>query len=100
MRNGGLNAMLYDLLQRDIEGWHPRKIIQTDALGRQQEQSLAPLDAWFLELLQTGALEGASDLAPYEAVSHHYEAVVEEEEEGGFYGRRKRKRPSAPASRL
>jgi hypothetical protein len=39
-KNGGLEAMLYDLLNLDLKGWHPRKLVKTDALRDQQLSSL------------------------------------------------------------
>jgi hypothetical protein len=56
LKDGGYAAMLYDLLHRDLTGWHPRQILRTAELARQQEQSLEPLDEWWFELLQTGML--------------------------------------------
>jgi hypothetical protein len=76
MRSGGLHAMMYDLLDRDLGDWHPRRIVRTAALAKQQEESLCPLDQWWLELLQTAVLEGASELDPNEAVSNHYDEEV------------------------
>jgi hypothetical protein len=89
MRNGGLQAMLYDLRDRNLGDWHPRQIIRTKALGKQQEESLPPLDQWWLELLQTAVLEGtASKYAPDKAISNRYE--VELSESVGFGETRKR----------
>jgi hypothetical protein len=97
MRNGGLEAMLYDLLALDLGDWRPRQIVRTAALGKQMDESLSPLDQWWLELLQTGVLTGARGLAN-ETISNAFEEESEEEEEiedSGFYGgtrTRKRKR--------
>jgi hypothetical protein len=82
LRNGGYEAMLFDLLNYDLGDWHPRQIVRTAALAVQQEKSLDPLDAWWLELLQTGVLTGADDVAPDRAVSNEYET----EESTGSYG--------------
>ena len=76
MRNGGLEAMLYDLLDHNLGDWRPRKIVRTAALAQQQEESLSPLDQWWLELLQTGVLKGARGPYPNEAVSSGYEEKV------------------------
>ena len=93
MSNGGLEAMLFDLLARPLGDWHPRQVVRTATLGQQQEESLAPLDAWWFELLQTGVLTGARAVA-YEAISNAYEEEIEEEEveDGGLYPPRIRKR--------
>jgi hypothetical protein len=88
MRSGGLEAMLYDLLHYDLDDWHPRQIVRTPALTRQQEESLSALDQWWLELLQTAVLEGASELASDEAVSNEYEEEISDTD--GYGGQRKR----------
>jgi Family of unknown function (DUF5906) len=79
MREGGYEAMLFDLLARDLGDWHPRDIVRTEALVGQQEESLSPFDAWWFELLQTGILSGADDDHPDRALSNAYE---EEEDLG------------------
>jgi hypothetical protein len=48
MQNGGYEAMLFELLHVDLGDWHPRQIVHTAALAEQQEESLSPLDAWWL----------------------------------------------------
>jgi hypothetical protein len=98
LKTGGYEAMLFDLLERDLGDWHPRQIVRTAALAGQQEKSLSPLDTWWLELLQTGVLAGADPLSPDRAVSNRYE---EEEVIGtdGYGGKRTRK-VSATASTI
>jgi hypothetical protein len=76
LRSGGCEAMLFDLLERDLGDWHPRDIVHTAALAAQQEQSLAPFDAWWFEMLQTGVIGGADALKPDRAVSNKYEEEV------------------------
>jgi hypothetical protein len=88
MHSGGLQAMLYGLLHYKLGDWHPRQIVRTPALSKQQEESLSPLDQWWLELLQTGVLEGASELVPDRAISNRYEEEISEPD--GFGGQRKR----------
>jgi hypothetical protein len=88
MRSGGLQAMLYDLLHYDLGDWHPRQIVRTAALAKQQAESLSALDQWWLELLQTGVLEGASELAPDRTISNRYEDEISEPD--GFGGERTR----------
>jgi hypothetical protein len=93
MRSGGLQAMMYDLLDRNLGDWRPRKIVRTAALAKQQEESLSPFDQWWLELLQTAVLDGvANKNIPDEATSNSYEEVIDEELGGGFYGKQERKR--------
>jgi Bifunctional DNA primase/polymerase, N-terminal/Family of unknown function (DUF5906)/Primase C terminal 2 (PriCT-2) len=56
--NGGVEAMLYDLMNRDLSNWHPRQIYETEGLRKQKQRSLSLLDQWFVELLQEGRLPG------------------------------------------
>jgi hypothetical protein len=86
MRSGGLEALLYDLLHYDLGDWHPRQIVRTQALAKQQEESLSPLDQWWLELLQTAVLEGASETAPDRAISNRYEEEITDTD--GYGGQR------------
>ena len=88
LRSGGYEAMLFDLLHHDMGDWHPRQIVRTAALAEQQEQSLSPLDAWWLQLLQTAVLAGANSSAPDRAISNRYEDEISESD--GFGGRRTR----------
>jgi hypothetical protein len=66
LKNGGLEAMLYDMLHWDLGNWHPRQIYETEGLRRQKEQSMSFIEQWFDELLQDGMLPGwrASDEKP------------------------------------
>lgn len=60
--NGGMEAMLHDLLHVDLKDWHPRRIPQTEALQQQKLRSLDPRYEWFEDLLQNGLLPtGAAD---------------------------------------
>jgi len=54
--NGGLGAMLHDLLHADLGGWNPRSIVTSNAKRGQQEQSLPPEDEWLLHMLESGTL--------------------------------------------
>ena len=83
LETGGLGAMLWDLLYRDLGSFHPRDIPRTDALLGQQELSLQPLDAWWAELLETGVLEGADPGAPNRAVSNEYQREIKETDNYG-----------------
>jgi hypothetical protein len=88
LRTGGCEAILFDLLERDLGDWHPRDIVRTAALAEQQEQSLSAFDAWWLELLQVGVLTGASETAPDRAVSNRFKEEIEEST--GYGGTRTR----------
>ena len=60
MQNGGLAAMLHDLLHRPIEDWHPRhNVPDTEALKEQKEHSLTAEDQFILSILEDGVLPGA-----------------------------------------
>jgi hypothetical protein len=61
MNNGGLEAMFHDLLLMDLGDWHPREIIQTEALRLQKEHSMPYDDQWLEALLQDGELPGRTD---------------------------------------
>lgn len=55
LREGGLAAMLHDLLTMDLGDWHPRRNIpQTDALHAQKAATVNGIDALFLDLLRSG----------------------------------------------
>jgi hypothetical protein len=69
MKNGGYEAMLYDLLHREIGNWHPRQIIRTAGIVDQQSRNLSPIDAWWIELLEAGVLPGGGPKEPNVAPS-------------------------------
>jgi hypothetical protein len=57
INNGGAAAMLYDMLQMDLEGWHPRENVpQTKALLDQKMLGLGGLELWYVHLLNVGEL--------------------------------------------
>lgn len=57
LRSGGLEAMLYDLLTMDLEGWHPRdNVPQTVALAEQKAETLRGFKRFFFELLVAGRM--------------------------------------------
>jgi hypothetical protein len=59
MNNGGLAAMLYDLLRLDLSNFDVTAFPKTQALRQQQVLSLSPFDQWWLGLLEAGQLPGA-----------------------------------------
>ena len=73
----GLAAMLFDLLQMPLGEFHPRQIVRTAALARQQEESLSPLDAWWLEVLHVGEIPGSLKGLADCAVTLSYEEDME-----------------------
>jgi hypothetical protein len=54
MRDGGLAAMIHDLLNRDISKFEVRDVPQTAALKEQKTLSLGSLDKWWLAVLERG----------------------------------------------
>lgn len=54
LASGGEAAMLHDLLNRDLQGWHPRMTFVTSALQQQRELSLPPHERAILDLLLEG----------------------------------------------
>jgi hypothetical protein len=82
LRNGGLNAMLFALLHRELKGFHPRQIPKPDAsMAHQQLQTLLPLEAWWADLLETARPWGNSRDNPHLVISEGYD-----EEEEYFVG--------------
>lgn len=71
LENGGLGAMLRDLLAMDLRGWHPRRIVQTEALKVQKMRSMDSRWQWFEGLLQQGWLPYATAQRPDQATSSH-----------------------------
>lgn len=83
LEDGGYSAMLYDLLHRDLGGFHPRKLPECNDLTSQQALSLSPLDAWWVELLEIGTLTGCDPDEPNRAISNRYEVTIKSTD-GGF----------------
>lgn len=63
MKQGSIEAMLYDLLRLPLGEWHPREIYETAALQDQKARTLRGLDAWWENLLQTGDLPRSTGAA-------------------------------------
>jgi hypothetical protein len=64
MENGGLSAMLHDLLTIDLAGWHPRSAIpNTKALVDQKVEGFKrdPLPYWWFRLLESGSVTNDID---------------------------------------
>jgi Bifunctional DNA primase/polymerase, N-terminal len=84
LEDGGYEALLYHFLHEvDLTGFNVRLVPDTAALREQRDQSLAPLDAWWSELLETGTLMGADPVSPNRAVSNAYQRQIEVD---GSYG--------------
>jgi hypothetical protein len=55
--NGGRAAFLFDMLKRDVKGWHPREgVPQTEAMGEQKLHGFKGINKWWFECLRDGAL--------------------------------------------
>jgi hypothetical protein len=71
VENGGLEAMLYDLLKMPLRKWHPRQIPNSKALAEQKQLSMSSLEAWLESVTEAGVLPssyGASSV-PKEAAT-------------------------------
>lgn len=56
LNNGGYEAMLCDLLDRDISKFEHRYCPRTEALAEQQLYSMTPVASYWSEILDTGAI--------------------------------------------
>jgi hypothetical protein len=54
IENGGLAAMIYDLLHLDLAGFEVRDIPASKALDEQKKHSIDSLDRWWLAVLERG----------------------------------------------
>jgi hypothetical protein len=54
LANGGLGAMLHDLLRMELGDWHPRRVYETEELRRQKQHSLKPIEEFYVTLLENG----------------------------------------------
>jgi hypothetical protein len=70
INNDGAAAMLFDLLELDLKGWHPRSNVpQTVELREQQAQSLRGIDALVVELAHEAQLPCSTFGRPHVAVT-------------------------------
>ena len=86
LNDGGLEAMLFDLLNRDLGDWHPRQIVRTAALAAQQAESLSPFDAWWSDLLHSGYLPAGN--ADGKVISGDYQV----QKSSGYYSDESKKK--------
>ena len=79
MENGGYEAMLHDLLHRDLTAFNVRGVPDTDGLQQQKKLSLGTDRAWWLECCTAATLPvPARPGAPFQPVapgSQHRAAV-------------------------
>ncbi|WP_291975479.1 MULTISPECIES: primase-helicase family protein [unclassified Chelatococcus] len=77
--NGGREALLYDLLNFDLESVDLRKIPRTEALLEQKIRSLDSIESWWFERLMTGTTTRGGDswlrLIPKSVLADDYIAV-------------------------
>lgn len=71
MNEGGLSAMLYDLMNVDLTGWHPRRIPNTEALREQKVRSMTLQESWWEGLLQEGSIPAAPKDTPDIAMAQY-----------------------------
>jgi len=60
MANGGLEAMLYDLLNYDLSKFDVRKVPQTKALLEQKLHSMDSVEKWLFDCLVSGQFGGGA----------------------------------------
>jgi hypothetical protein len=72
MENGGLAAMIHDMLQRDVSKFQFRNIPQTDALKTQKTLSLGSIERWWLTVLSRGFLWKSRHGAPWFGEWHEF----------------------------
>ena len=65
MRQGGLAAMLHELLHRDIGGFEVRDVPQTEGLLAQKTLSISSAERWWLTVLARGYLYRSRHGAPW-----------------------------------
>jgi hypothetical protein len=70
LRDGGAEAMLYDLLQMPLGDWHPRDVPVTAGLMRQKKASLRGNFQWLEPLLQSGVLPVIGGSRPNRIATH------------------------------
>jgi hypothetical protein len=84
VENGGLEAMMFDLMKRNLGDWEPQDIPKTLALMEQKQQSLRGFDKMYESILQTGVLprgrkhddwDGRPDCATTEALLDEAQAI-------------------------
>jgi hypothetical protein len=72
MDNGGVEAMLWDLLHRDISCFDPREIPLTNELKTQQLLTLEVLPRWWIDVLDRGFLYRSRRGAPSLGLWHPF----------------------------
>jgi hypothetical protein len=75
MDNGGLAAMLHDLLHRDISGFEVREIPHTAELVSQKLLSLNSLERWWSAVLDRGFVYASRHGAPHFGKWHEFCAL-------------------------
>jgi hypothetical protein len=55
--NGGYEAIMYELMTRDISQFNCREALITDALIDQKEKSMPDVERWWLNILRSGKLK-------------------------------------------
>lgn len=71
MNEGGLEAMLHDLLQVELGDWHPRRIPNTAALREQKARSMSLLETWWENVLQEGVVPAGMKETPDIAMAQY-----------------------------
>jgi hypothetical protein len=72
MENGGLAALIHDMLHRDISKFEVRDIPMTAALREQKTLSLGSIERWWLAMLERGFVWQSRHGAPWFAQWHDF----------------------------
>jgi hypothetical protein len=56
IKNGGVEAMLYDLQRINLGDWHPTTILNNPALSSQKQSSMSDLEQWLGDMIEEGAI--------------------------------------------
>jgi hypothetical protein len=84
IESGGLEAMMWDMLERELGDWEPQDIPKTEALMEQKQRSLRGFDKMYESILQDGVLprghkrgdwSGRPDCATTEALMEAARAI-------------------------
>jgi hypothetical protein len=64
--HGGYEALLYHFLHEvDLADFNVRLVPKTEGLMEQRNHSLSPMEAWWVELLESGTIAGSNPRAVY-----------------------------------
>ncbi len=77
MRNGGIAALVHDLLALDLSDFNVRQKPETQQLIEQKLHSLSPIARWWFDTLDSGELSGEGEWSDFIMTSAIITGVVE-----------------------